>query len=71
MHVYERQIALFHVTVEVSQVLRVRVGDEVRTLTDFCEKAGNTIRRAQQCVMVADADPPMNLADWIIMQVRH
>lgn len=70
IHVCERQIGLFHVTFEVWQVLRVRVGDEVRTLTDFCGKAGNTIRRVQQCIMVADSDPPMNLAEWIIMQVR-
>ena len=52
------------------KVLRVRVGNEVKSLSEFCESAGNTVRRVQQCIMVAEKEPVRSLAEWIEEQCR-
>lgn len=52
------------------KVLRVRVRNEVKSLSEFCEGAGNTVRRVQQCIMVAEQEPVRSLAEWIEEQCR-
>ena len=50
------------------RVLRVRVGGEVKSLSEFCEGAGNTTRRVQQCIMVDGTE--QCLAEFIDGQSR-
>jgi hypothetical protein len=52
------------------KLLRVRVGNEVKSLSEFCQGAGNTVRRVQQCIMVAEKEPVRSLAEWIEEQCR-
>ena len=57
---------LFSYSSSSAQVIRVQCpGGDIISLTDFCEKAGNTSRRVQQSVMVAETDPPLTLASWL------
>ena len=47
------------------KILRVKHEGRVKSLSDFCDAAGNTMRRVQQNVMVTGTDPPLCLAEYI------
>ena len=65
LHYHSIHTVIPQLTSNATQRLQVTVGDRVMALSEFCEKAGNSLRRVQQSIMVAECDPPLCLGDWI------